>query len=130
MGPHGATCAVNFGQTFVPPISRHMNCSNNKLFIIFFAIYFLLQITSSSTSGSELCYPSPCRLFVDFTASMARQVILSIAYRIDVLPENDPYVVGAENMMQSFAFSTTKEATLLDMIPWCICCHIIWKPEN
>ncbi|KAI9432091.1 cytochrome P450 [Lactarius indigo] len=58
--------------------------------------------------------------FVQHLRHMAGQVILSIAYGIDVLPENDPYVASAERMMQSFAFGTTKEATLLDLVPWLI----------
>ena len=56
---------------------------------------------------------------------MAGQVIMSIAYGIDVLPENDPYVASAEKMLQAFAVGSTQEAALLDSIPWCICCSII-----
>ena len=51
---------------------------------------------------------------------MVGQVIMSIAYGIDVQPENDPYVVGAEKMMRAFAAGTTQEAALLDAIPLCI----------
>ncbi|KAH9008693.1 cytochrome P450 [Lactarius deliciosus] len=58
--------------------------------------------------------------FIQHFRHMAGQVILSIAYGIDVLPENDPYVAEAEKMMQALAFGTTKEATLLDLIPWLI----------
>ncbi|KAI9432002.1 cytochrome P450 [Lactarius indigo] len=54
--------------------------------------------------------------FVQHLRHMAGQVILSIAYGINVLPENDPYVASAERMMQSFAFGTTKEATHLDLL--------------
>ena len=61
---------------------------------------------------------------------MAGQVILSIAYGIDVLPENDPYVEDAENVLRGAAFGTTMEALLLDLIPWCIYYQLIWKPEN
>ncbi|KAI9459666.1 hypothetical protein BJY52DRAFT_1222967 [Lactarius psammicola] len=43
-----------------------------------------------------------------------------ITYEIDVFPENDPYVVDAEKVVQSFAIGTTKDATLLDSIPWCV----------
>jgi len=57
--------------------------------------------------------------------SMAGQSILSIAYGIDVLPENDPYVENAEAMGHALAFGSTKEAALLDSIPWCTCCYII-----
>jgi hypothetical protein len=56
---------------------------------------------------------------------MAGQVIMSIAYGIDVLPENDPYVEGAEKMMKAFAAGSTQEAALLDAMPWCTCCRII-----
>ncbi|KAH9066193.1 cytochrome P450 [Lactarius vividus] len=49
---------------------------------------------------------------------MAGQVILSIAYGIDVLPDNDPYVAEAENLLRSVTVATTKEAMLLDSIPW------------
>ena len=51
---------------------------------------------------------------------MAGQVILSIAYGIDVLPENDPYVAEAENVLRATEIGTTTEALLLDSIPWCI----------
>jgi hypothetical protein len=51
---------------------------------------------------------------------MAGPVILSIAYGIDAHPENDPCVANAERALQSITVGTTKEATLLDMIPWCI----------
>ena len=56
---------------------------------------------------------------------MAGQVIMSIAYGIDVLPENDPYVADAEQMMQAFAVGSAQEAALLDSIPWCICCGVM-----
>ncbi|KAH8998286.1 cytochrome P450 [Lactarius hatsudake] len=57
--------------------------------------------------------------FVQHLRHMAGQVILSIAYGIDVLPENDPYVADAENVLRAAAVATTKEA-LLDLIPWLI----------
>jgi len=56
---------------------------------------------------------------------MAGQTILSIAYGIDVLPENDPHVENAELLGHALAFGSTKEAALLDSIPWCTCCYII-----
>jgi hypothetical protein len=56
---------------------------------------------------------------------MAGQVIMSIAYGIDVQPENDPYVQGAEKMMKAFAAGSTKEAAILDAIPWRIYCRVI-----
>ncbi|KAH9160853.1 cytochrome P450 [Lactarius sanguifluus] len=58
--------------------------------------------------------------FVQHLRHMAGQVILSIAYGIDVLPENDPYVADAENVLRAAAVATTKEALLLDSIPWLI----------
>ncbi|KAH9056869.1 cytochrome P450 [Lactarius vividus] len=58
--------------------------------------------------------------FVQHFRHMAGQVILSIAYGIDVLPEDDPYVADAEKVFQSVAVGTGTEATLLDSIPWLI----------
>ena len=58
---------------------------------------------------------------------MVGQVIMSIAYGIDVLPKNDPYVEGAENMMKALFAGSTQEAAILDAIPWCIYCRVIWK---
>ncbi|KAN0130025.1 Cytochrome P450 [Lactarius tabidus] len=48
------------------------------------------------------------------------QVIMSVAYGIDVLPENDPYVADSEKMLQALAIGSTPEAALLDAIPWLI----------
>jgi hypothetical protein len=56
---------------------------------------------------------------------MAGQVIMSITYGIDVLPENDKYVEGAEMIMKAIVAGSTQEAALLDAIPWGICCHTI-----
>ena len=50
---------------------------------------------------------------------MTGQVIMSVAYGIDVLPENDPYVADSEKMLQALAIGSTPEAALLDAIPWC-----------
>ncbi|KAF8263059.1 cytochrome P450 [Lactarius quietus] len=58
--------------------------------------------------------------FMQHIRHMAGQVIFSIAYGIDVLPENDPYVADAERVMRAAALATTMEARLLDLIPWCI----------
>ncbi|KAI9432056.1 cytochrome P450 [Lactarius indigo] len=58
--------------------------------------------------------------FVQHFRHMAGQVILSITYGIDVLPENDPYIADAERLSQSVAIGTSREATLLDTIPWLI----------
>ena len=51
---------------------------------------------------------------------MTGQVILSIAYGIDVQDKNYPYVADAENMLQAVAVGSTQEAALLDAVPWCI----------
>ena len=61
---------------------------------------------------------------------MAGQIILSIAYGIDVLPENDPYVADAESVLRAFGIATTREALLLDSIPWCIYYYLIRKPGH
>jgi hypothetical protein len=53
---------------------------------------------------------------------MAGQVILSVAYGIDVQPQGDPFVEDAENMLRAMAFASTKEATLFDIISWRIYC--------
>ncbi|KAH8998282.1 cytochrome P450 [Lactarius hatsudake] len=58
--------------------------------------------------------------FMQHFRHMAGQVILSIAYGIDVLPENDPYVADAENVLRAAVTSTTKEAMLLNFVPWLI----------
>jgi hypothetical protein len=49
---------------------------------------------------------------------MAGEIILSVAYGIDVQPQGDPFVEAAENMLGAMAFSSTKEASLFDLIPW------------
>ena len=61
---------------------------------------------------------------------MDGRVILSIAYGIDAVPENDPYVADAEQVMQSVTMGTSKEASVLDSIPWCNNSSVIWRPEN
>ena len=55
---------------------------------------------------------------------MAAHVILSISYGIDVLPENDPYVADSDKLLDALTIGTTKEATLLDAMPWCIFCPV------
>jgi hypothetical protein len=50
---------------------------------------------------------------------MAGQIILSVAYGIDVRPEGDPYVENAENVLHALEIGSAKEATLFDTIPWC-----------
>ncbi|KAI0258891.1 cytochrome P450 [Gloeopeniophorella convolvens] len=49
---------------------------------------------------------------------MAGQIILSIAYGIDVSPENDPYVASAEDALKGMAFASSNEALLYGIIPW------------
>ncbi|KAI0259752.1 cytochrome P450 [Gloeopeniophorella convolvens] len=49
---------------------------------------------------------------------MAGQTILSIAYGIDVRPENDPYVTSAEQTLKALALASTNTAFLFDNIPW------------
>jgi len=53
---------------------------------------------------------------------MAGQVILSVAYGIDVQPQGDPFVEDGENMLHAMAFASTKEASLFDTITWRISC--------
>jgi len=49
---------------------------------------------------------------------MAGQIILTVAYGIDVRPQEDPFVEDAENMLRAMAFGSTSEASLFDTIPW------------
>ncbi|KAI0295307.1 cytochrome P450 [Multifurca ochricompacta] len=50
---------------------------------------------------------------------MAGQVILSIAYGIDVRPEGDPHVAVAEAVLEAVSVvSSNSWAMLLDMMPW------------
>ena len=56
--------------------------------------------------------------------SLAAGDILSVAYGIDVLPENDPYIAESEMLVHALALGTTKEATLLDSMPWCTFCRV------
>jgi hypothetical protein len=50
---------------------------------------------------------------------MAGQIILSVAYGIDVLPEGDPFVADAENVLRALQLGSTREATIFDTITWC-----------
>ena len=56
---------------------------------------------------------------------MAGEIILSVAYGIDVLPEGDPYVEQAEKVLQALEIGSTQEAALFDTIPWCNICHLL-----
>ena len=51
--------------------------------------------------------------------SMAGQIILLIAYGIDVRSEGDPYVEEAEKVLKALMLGSTKGATLFDTITWC-----------
>jgi hypothetical protein len=51
--------------------------------------------------------------------SMAGQIILSVAYGIDVRPEGDPHVENAENVLRALQLGSTHEATIFDTITWC-----------
>ena len=51
---------------------------------------------------------------------MAGQIILSVAYGIDVRPEGDPFVEGAENVLRALQLGSTAEATIFDTITWCM----------
>ncbi len=49
---------------------------------------------------------------------MAGQIILSVAYGINVRPEGDPFVEEAENVLHALQIGSTTEATLFDTITW------------
>jgi hypothetical protein len=51
---------------------------------------------------------------------MAGQVIMGIAYGIDVAPHDDPYVSLAETALQAVESATTTGWTF-DMLPFCEC---------
>lgn len=48
---------------------------------------------------------------------MAGVIILDIAYGINVLPQNDPYVAAAERALQTVATATTTDARIIDSFP-------------
>ena len=50
---------------------------------------------------------------------MAGQIILSVAYGIDVRPEGDPYVEQAEDVLRALQIGSTHEANIFDTITWC-----------
>jgi hypothetical protein len=56
---------------------------------------------------------------------MAGQIILSVAYGIDVRPEGDPFVEDAEKVLHALEIGSTQEAALFDMIPWCNICRFL-----
>jgi hypothetical protein len=49
---------------------------------------------------------------------MAGQVILSVAYGIDVRPEGDPFVADAENVLRAIQIGSTPEAMIFDTVTW------------
>ncbi|KAI0295324.1 CyP450 monooxygenase [Multifurca ochricompacta] len=52
---------------------------------------------------------------------MTGQIILSIAYGINVQSEGDPYVGAAERVLEGFSLaSSSRLALLLDMVPWLV----------
>lgn len=50
--------------------------------------------------------------------SMAAETIMSIAYGIEILPENDPYVRLAEQATKTFVLALVPGAFLVDMFPF------------
>jgi hypothetical protein len=49
---------------------------------------------------------------------MTGQIILSIAYGIDVRPEGDPYVEETENALRALSLGTKKGPALFDTATW------------
>ncbi len=49
---------------------------------------------------------------------MAGQVILAIAYGIDVRPDGDPYVAIAEKALHAVSLASSMGGGLFDLIPW------------
>lgn len=49
---------------------------------------------------------------------MAGNVILTVAYGIDVQPENDPYLDISEKAIQAVASSGNANAFIVDFMPW------------
>jgi hypothetical protein len=51
---------------------------------------------------------------------MAGQVILAIAYGIDVRPHGDPYVAIAEKALHAVSLASSMGGGLFDLVPWCM----------
>ncbi|KAH8980773.1 cytochrome P450 [Lactarius hatsudake] len=51
---------------------------------------------------------------------MAGQVILAIAYGIDVRPQGDPYVALAEKALHAVSLASSMGGGLFDLVPWLI----------
>lgn len=49
---------------------------------------------------------------------MTGQVMLSVAYGIDVRPEGDPYVEETENALRALTLGSQKGAALFDTATW------------
>lgn len=49
---------------------------------------------------------------------MAGQVILAIAYGIDVRPQGDPYVALAEKALHGVSLASSMGGGLFDLVPW------------
>ncbi|KAI0264161.1 CyP450 monooxygenase [Gloeopeniophorella convolvens] len=58
--------------------------------------------------------------FAQHLRHMAGQVILAIAYGIDVQPHSDPYVATAEKSLHAVALASSMGGGLFDVIPWLI----------
>ncbi|KAJ7080694.1 cytochrome P450 [Mycena epipterygia] len=55
--------------------------------------------------------------FMDHFRQMAGEVIMSVAYGINVLPSNDPYVTLAHKAVHTFAIATVPGLYLVDTLP-------------
>ena len=56
---------------------------------------------------------------------MAGQVILSVAYGIDVRTEGDPFVKDAEKVLHALILGSKHDATVFDTITWCNICRFL-----
>ncbi|KAI0033060.1 cytochrome P450 [Vararia minispora EC-137] len=56
--------------------------------------------------------------FREHTRHMAGQVILRIAYGIDVLAQNDPFVALAEKALHAIMLATSFSGSMFDMLPF------------
>lgn len=50
---------------------------------------------------------------------MAGQIILSVAYGVDVRPEGDPHVENVENVFRAVTLGTNKDHAIFDTTTWC-----------
>ncbi|THU90948.1 cytochrome P450 [Dendrothele bispora CBS 962.96] len=49
---------------------------------------------------------------------MTGSIILSVAYGIEVLPQNDPYIAAADAALDTFCIAARPGSFLVDAIPW------------